>query len=153
VSGEGVAADAWSEFVRAVFDVNGLINKAGETIARPQGQSAARWHVLGRAFEPQTVAQMAANMGRAPQSVQRIADVLNQEGLIAYHPHPTDRRTKLAALTPRGKKVLAAIYDQQLSWFASIVHQLSETKLRRLTRGLNEVALALESSLAEPDHQ
>jgi DNA-binding MarR family transcriptional regulator len=149
VSGQSLPQDPWSEFVRAVFDVNGLINKAGEAVARPQGQSAARWHVLGRAFESQTVAQMAANMGRAPQSVQRIADILDREGLIAYHAHPTDRRTKLAALTPRGHAVLAAIYERQQSWFASIVEQLSEAKLRRLTRGLNQVAQTLETRLAE----
>jgi DNA-binding MarR family transcriptional regulator len=153
VSEKAPPGDAWSELVRAVFDVNGLINKAGEAIARPQGQSAARWHVLGRTFEPQTVAHLAANMGRAPQSVQRIADILHSEGLIAYSPHPTDRRTKLASLTPRGKKVLGAIYNEQLKWFAPIVQQLSEAKLRRLSRGLHQVAHALEASLAEHDTQ
>jgi len=151
VSEDAVPGDAWSELVRAIFDVNGLINKAGEAIARPQGQSAARWHVLGRAFEPQTVAHMAANMGRAPQSVQRIADILHSEGLIDYGAHPTDRRTKLASLTPRGKKVLTAIYNEQVKWFAPIVQQLSEAKLRRLSRGLNQVARALEASLVEHD--
>lgn len=139
--------DAWSEFVRAVFDVNALINKAGERVARPVGQTAARWHVLGRAFQPQTVAQMAANMGHAPQSVQRLANVLEAEGLVAFRPHPTDRRTKLVELTPHGHEVLTAIYNRQVSWFGDVVLRLNEFSLRGLTYGLDAVAEALQASL------
>ena len=72
-----------------------MINQAGEHLARPLGQSAARWHVPGWAFRPQTV---AADMGHARQSVERVADVLEQEALVAYRPHSTDRRTKLVEL-------------------------------------------------------
>jgi DNA-binding MarR family transcriptional regulator len=143
--------DAWSEFVLAVFDVNGLINEAGERISRPLGQSAARWHVLGRAFQPQTVAQMAAEMGHARQSVQRVADVLEREGLIVYRPHPMDRRTKLVELTPRGQEVLSEIYQRQVAWFAGIASRLSEDTLRELTTSLNEVARALAPSIKDED--
>jgi DNA-binding MarR family transcriptional regulator len=141
--------DAWSEFVRAVFDVNGLINQAGERVSRPLGQSAARWHVLGRAFQPQTVAEMAADMGHARQSVQRVADVLEREGLVAYRPLATDRRTKLVELTPRGHRVLGEIYQRQVAWFARIVARLSEARLRRLTTSLNEVARVLASTIED----
>jgi DNA-binding MarR family transcriptional regulator len=139
--------DAWSEFVLAVFDVNGLINRAGERVSRPLGQSAARWHVLGRAFQPQTVAQMAASMGQARQSVQRVADVLEREGLVAYRPHSTDRRTKLVELTPRGHQVLGDIYQRQLAWFAEVTSRVSESTLRDLTTKLARVAHALEASI------
>ena len=140
--------DAWSEFVLAVFQVNGLINQAGERISRPLGQSAARWHVLGRAFQPQTVARMAAEMGHARQSVQRVADVLEREGLVAYRPHPTDRRTKLVELTPRGQEVLGEIYQHQVTWFGEIVSRLSEATLRELTASLNAVSQAVASSIS-----
>ena len=143
--------DAWSEFVRSVFDVDALINKAGERVSRPLGQSAARWHVLGRAFQPQTVAQMAADMGHAPQSVQRLVNVLEAEGLVALRPHPSDRRTKLVELTASGHEVLAGIYEQQLRWFDGVASRLSEATLRRLTRELAEVAVALQASLDDND--
>ncbi len=143
--------DAWSEFVLAVFDVNGLINEAGERISRPLGQSAARWHVLGRAFQPQTVAQMAAEMGHARQSVQRVTDVLEREGLIAYRPLPTDRRTKLVELTPRGQEVLGEIYQRQVAWFAEIASRLNEATLRELTTSLNEVSQTLASSMSNEE--
>ena len=135
----------------AVFDVNGLITQAGEHISRPLGQSAARWQVLGRAFQPQTVAEMAAQMGHARQSVQRVADVLEREGLIAYRPHPTDRRTKLVELTPGGHEVLSAIYQRQVAWFARIAPQLSEDTLRELTASLGQVSRTLSSTVTDDE--
>ncbi len=137
----------------AVFDINGLIVQAGERISRPLGQSAARWQVLGRAFRPQTVAEMAAEMGHARQSVQRVADVLETEGLIAYRPHPTDRRTKLVELTRRGHDVLSAIYQRQVAWFAEIASQLSEVKLRELTVSLNHVSRTLSSTINDSERE
>src|SRR5580700_3592768 len=80
----------------SVFKVNGLIIRAGEGITNPMGQSSARWQVLGRAYEPTTVAKMAQDIGHARQSVQRIADILAAEGLIAYEDNPADRRARLA---------------------------------------------------------
>ena len=133
----------------AVFHINGLINRAGEGISRPLGQSAARWHVLGRAFQPQTVAQMATEMGHARQSVQRVADVLEGEGLIAYRPHPSDRRTKLVELTPRGHEVLGQIYQRQMAWFGEIAPRLSESTLHELTASLNEVSEVVASSIGD----
>jgi DNA-binding MarR family transcriptional regulator len=143
--------DAWSAFAMAVFNINGLINQAGEGIARPLGQSAARWHVLGRAFRPQTVAQMATEMGHARQSVQRVADVLEREGLVAYRPHPTDRRTKLVELTARGHEMLGLIYQRQMAWFGEIAPRLSQAGLRELTASLNEVSQVIASSIGNED--
>jgi DNA-binding MarR family transcriptional regulator len=143
--------DAWSEFVLAVFAVNGLINQAGERISRPAGQTAARWHVLGRAINPQTVAQMAADMGHARQSVQRVADVLEREGLITYRPLPTDRRTKLVELTALGHEVLGEIYQRQVAWSDTITSLLNEATLRELTTSLNAVAQAVAASLSNGD--
>jgi DNA-binding MarR family transcriptional regulator len=135
----------------AVFHINGLINRAGEGIARPLGQSAARWHVLGRAFQPRTVAQMASEMGQARQSVQRVADVLEREGLVAYRAHPTDRRTKLVELTARGHEVLGQIYERQMAWFGEIAPRLSQVGLRELTASLNEVSEVIASSVSDED--
>src|SRR5271170_2441208 len=55
--------DAWTRFAMSVFKVNGIIIRAGEGITNPLGQSSARWQVLGRAYEPTTVAKMAQDIG------------------------------------------------------------------------------------------
>lgn len=137
--------DAWSTFALSIFKLHGLIMQAGEGITRPIGQSSARWQVLGRAFEPQTVAKMARDMGHARQSVQRIADALVHEGLIVAKDHPTDRRTKLLHLTPAGLDVLTAIYNRQVEWSRQIMTQLSPEQLTMASKALQDIAQVLEA--------
>ena len=139
--------DAWTGFALAVFRVNGLIMRAGEGISRPLGQSSARWQVLGRAFEPQTVAAMAKDMGHARQSVQRVADALVADGLVACTAHPTDRRTRLLELTPLGMQVLGAMYARQVAWSDGVVAKLSASTLAELAATLEEVGNTLESEI------
>ena len=139
--------DAWTGFALAIFRLNGLIMRAGENISRPLGQSSARWQVLGRAFEPQTVATMARDMGYARQSVQRVADALVADELVAYKAHPTDRRTKLLELTPRGMEVLTAIYRRQVAWSDGVVAKLSAAKIAQLATALGEIGDTLESEI------
>src|SRR5712692_2245400 len=106
----GKPDDAWSKFALSIFKLNGLLIQAGDGITQSIGQSSARWQVLGRAYEPQTVANMARDIGHSRQSVQRIADVLAKEGLVVYKDNPADRRAQLLELTPAGLEVLTAIY-------------------------------------------
>ena len=131
----------------SVFKVNGLIIRAGEGITNPIGQSSARWQVLGRAYEPTTVAKIAQDIGHARQSVQRIADVLAAEGLIAYEDNPADRRARLVGLTRHGAEVLAKIYRRQVEWSLGAMEHLSPTHLVNIANGLEGIAQVLESSL------
>ncbi len=43
-----------------------------------------------------------------PTSVTNTVDRLEADGLVARRPHPTDRRTTLAELTPEGRRVVVA---------------------------------------------
>ena len=43
-----------------------------------------------------------------PTSVTNTIDRLEADGLVARRPHPTDRRTTLAELTPRGRRRVRA---------------------------------------------
>ncbi|MBA3906779.1 MAG: MarR family transcriptional regulator [Pseudonocardiales bacterium] len=146
------APDAWTAFAVQVFTVNGLIIRAGEAIARPAGQSSARWQVLGRAYQPQTVPEMARDLGLARQSVQRVADVLAAEGLVVYRPHPTDRRTKLVELTPQGQRVLAEIHRRQVQWSEELLQSLDLEVLRATSSALEAVAEALRRNLDGDRH-
>jgi DNA-binding MarR family transcriptional regulator len=137
--------DDWSKFALSIFKLNGLIMKAGEDISRPIGQSSARWQVLGRAFEPQTVAKMARDIGYARQSVQRVANTLEKEGLIVSLDHPNDRRTKLLKLTPKGLDVLTAIYSRQVRWSQHIIAKLEPGQLPSVNAALDIIGQVLET--------
>jgi DNA-binding MarR family transcriptional regulator len=87
------AGDAFSELVVQIFRLGGLLAAAGDELAKPAGQTTARWRVLAAVEEkPLTVSQIARAWGLARQSVQRVADVLVREGFASYEENPGHRR-------------------------------------------------------------
>ena len=91
--------------------------RTGEELARSEGQTLARWLVL-KALDggPRPVAEVARRLRLARQSVQRVADLLERDGLVAYETNPRHRRAKLARLTPAGRGVLSSIQRTQREW-------------------------------------
>jgi DNA-binding MarR family transcriptional regulator len=138
-----VPQDAWTQFALSVFELNGHIIAAGETIARSVGQSSARWQVLGTTFEPRTVPQIARDLGLSRQGVQRVADVLEGEGLVASRPHPNDQRTALFELTASGHGVMSQLYQRHLAWSLEVLKKVDSARLRHVTALMDEVAAVL----------
>ncbi len=140
--------DAWSQFAVNIFAVNDLLMRTGENIAKPTGQTSARWQVLGRlALASQTVADMARDMNHARQGVQRLANALVREGLIMYKDHPTDQRTKLLEITPKGFEVLTVIYARQVEWSGGIMAKIDSAQLAKTTSALEAIARVLEDDM------
>lgn len=142
--------DTWTRFAMSIFRLNGEIVRIGEQIVRPIGQSAARWQVLGRVcLQPQTVADLARDIGHARQSVQRVADVLLEEGLLVNRAHPTDKRTKLLAATRKGQQVMGTIYQQQVAWSQEVMTKLNPAQMDQLSDALQDIADVLELEYQE----
>jgi len=140
--------DALSRFSVSVFDVHGLLMRCGDRVTRAIGQTSARWQVLGRAgHQPHTVAQMARDMGHARQSVQRIADLLVDEGLASYKDNPKDRRAKLLGLTPKGAGVLKSIYARNQAWSRGLMEKLDPDLLSSLAGSLEGIAKTIQAEL------
>jgi len=55
-------------------------------------------------------------MGLTRQAVQRLANVLAEEGLVEFAENPNHRRAKLVRLTPRGEEVLREVSRRQVAW-------------------------------------
>jgi DNA-binding MarR family transcriptional regulator len=129
------AGEALSRLVVQVFRLDGALAAVGDALARPTGQTSARWRVLAAVEQqPRTVAQIARAWSLARQSVQRIADALAHEGLVAYEDNPEDRRAKLLRLTPAGAGVLAQIQGAQRAWADEIGNRM----------GAKDIAAALD---------
>ena len=89
--------------------LSALFSAKGEALARPSGQTLARWVALNAAAEaPATVAEISRRFGFARQSVQRVADLLVEDGLAVYEDNPRHRRAKLLVPTRRGREVVLA---------------------------------------------
>jgi DNA-binding MarR family transcriptional regulator len=138
------AGDAFSALVARVLRLNGLLAAAGDALARPAGQTSARWQVLAMLEdEPATVAAIARVLGLARQSVQRIADLLETEGLIRYVDNPRHRRARLAELTGEGRSRLAMIQAAQRPWADRIGAAVGERDLHRTTETLDALIAEL----------
>jgi DNA-binding MarR family transcriptional regulator len=145
------AGDAFSRLVVQVFRLNGVLTAAGDEMARPAGQSSARWRVLAAAdHAPMTVAQIARALDLARQSVQRVADLLVGDGLATYVENPGHRRAKLVALTPSGRKALRTIQAAQRVWADAIGAQIGEAELNRANVTLDKALRTLASERRHP---
>ena len=138
------AGEAFSELVVQALRVHGLLIAAGNRLAKPAGQTEARWQVLGVVEHgPATVAQIARVFGLARQSVQRTVGSLVRDGLAALEDNPRHRRAKLVRLTPAGEAALRKIQASQRIWADALGAQLGERDLRQATEVLERVRRAL----------
>jgi DNA-binding MarR family transcriptional regulator len=136
-----------SDLVVHVFRLNGMLTAAGDALAAPAGQTSARWRVLAAVEDdPKTVAQIARAWSLARQSVQRVADLLAQDGLIAYEDNPSHRRASLVRLTPEGRSALRGIQSAQRAWATAVGDEVGADDLETATRILARVMTAVEAA-------
>jgi DNA-binding MarR family transcriptional regulator len=134
------AGDALSRLVVQVFSLDGALTATGDALARPSGQTTARWRVLAAVQqEPLSVAQIARAWSLARQSVQRIADALERDGLVTYEDNPEHRRAKLVQLTPRGATALEQIQAAQRAWASELGEQIGKADLESASDVLDRV--------------
>lgn len=147
-------SDPMSQFSLCIFRLNSLLMQNGDHITRPLGMSSARWQILGRAaVMPQTVPQLARDIGQSRQSVQRIADILVKERLAVYKPHPSDKRTRLLELTSDGEATLAAIYERYNAWLQQIVSHFDMSELIKVTHRLKAIEQDLQERIGPAAQQ
>jgi DNA-binding MarR family transcriptional regulator len=123
---------------------------AADRLTEGSGLTAARWQVLGAVLhEPLTVAAAARSMGLARQSVQRLADVLVEEGLCEFLPNPAHQRAKLLAPTDRGWKAIEQIRPGVTAWARRIRALVGEDTITSASAAVD----ALLQALASPEGQ
>ncbi len=59
--------------------------------------------------EPLPLSEISRYLLTTPTNVTGLADRLEHDGYVVRLPHPTDRRSKLVALTPRGREILERV--------------------------------------------
>jgi DNA-binding MarR family transcriptional regulator len=144
------AGDALSRLVVQVFSLDGALTATGDGLARPAGQTTARWRVLAAVQrEPLSVAQIARAWSLARQSVQRIADALEHDGLVTYEDNPGHRRAKLVQLTPKGAAALEQIQAAQRAWANELGGKIGAADLQTASDVLDRVLELLAQRPAE----
>jgi DNA-binding MarR family transcriptional regulator len=138
------AGEAFTALLGQVIGLTRRFTVAGEALAKPAGQTLARWLVLETIQErPATVAQIARTLLLARQGVQRLADVLVRDGLAAYQDNPAHRRAKLLRLEPPGRDALRTIQTAQAAWADALGARIGEAELRQASALLDRVSQAV----------
>ncbi|MFF9334549.1 MULTISPECIES: MarR family winged helix-turn-helix transcriptional regulator [Streptomyces] len=134
--------DLLSRGALGAFRLGGQFLAVAEELARPAGLTAARWQVLGAVLrEPLPVSGIARAMGITRQSVQRVADLLVEQGLAEYRPNPAHRRAKLLAPTEEGRAAVRRIDPGHAAFAARLAKAYREAHGEE---GLAEAVRALE---------
>lgn len=82
---------------------------------------------------PLTVPQIAQMRPTSRQRMQRLADELAAEGLVALVDNPKHRRSKLVQLTPKGDARYRALNARFLAIAATMGAALGEADIRKTT--------------------
>lgn len=127
------AGEAVTALILDVFRLNGRLQLAGDRLVAELGLTSARWQILGAvayAERPESVAWHARTMGVHRQGVQRIANELEQEGIIEFRPNPHHKRAQLVVLTAKGQNLFEAAIALQVPWVNNLSKGLSADDIR-----------------------
>jgi DNA-binding MarR family transcriptional regulator len=130
--------DLLSGTALAVFRLNGQYLGVAEELARPAGLTAARWQVLGAVLANRA-------MGITRQSVQRIADLLVDQGLAEYVPNPAHRRAKLLRPTQDGYDAVGRIDPGHAALAKRLAEELGSDALESTLDALTRLSAALDA--------
>lgn len=133
-----------TDLIIPVIRLEAHFSRAGEAIAAAAGQTLARWLTLEMVSdEPTTVAQVARKLDLTRQSVQRVADLLAQDGLTEFADNPAHQTSKLVRLTARGRNTLRTIQAAQRAWANQVGERIGEVNLRHASRVVEQLTREL----------
>jgi DNA-binding MarR family transcriptional regulator len=146
------ASDALIPLIVAdIYELAGLLRAHGESIARDAGQTQARWQVMSAASaEPKTVPQIARRLGVTRQNVQRVADLLVDEGAASFEPNPDHRGSPFLVLSAQGRAALARIGKAAGGYHARMGRRIPGADIATLHRGLRRLIEAIAET--DPIH-
>jgi DNA-binding MarR family transcriptional regulator len=138
---------AITDMVLEIFRLNGRLIASGDALVAKIGLTSARWQVLGAiALQagPLPVVRIADAMGLTRQSVQRIVDALERDGLVAFHPNPHHKRAKLVTLTASGNALYRSAMRLQKPWTRKLAAGIETSSLEAALSVLRKLRTRLE---------
>ena len=142
--------DALTNLVMPVFELAAALDNAASSITEGSQITPAMWQVLGLLIdEPLTVAVIARRLGRARQSVQRLANVAVETGIAEWRENPEHKRSQLLALTSHGYAELASLRPRQHQWANAVAANLGKEDLARFAELVHDLLNATREVAVE----
>ena len=140
--------EALTKLVIEAFKINELLTIDGDAISKTQGVTNARWKILGCISDDKrqlTVAQVARNLGQSRQAVQRLANLMEEEGLLVFTENPQHKRAKYVGLTKKGVKTFESLMKIQIPLANRQASQIPLADLEKALSILQQVSAVIES--------
>jgi DNA-binding MarR family transcriptional regulator len=132
--------DDFLALVRTNADLHRALLAVGESIAEAAGQTYARSLCLQQIVdEPRTVASIATRLNLSRQGVQRVADLLVEDGLAVYADNPRHRRAQLLELTDTGRAALRTMGARHRRWVRQAAQHLGPLDIADTTERLTAI--------------
>ena len=119
-----------------------------ELILETFGLTSARWQILGAvalSSVPLPVAHIARNMGLTRQSVQKLVNELESDGMVRFAPNPHHQRARLVLFTDKGHAAYEAARQRQRPWAQALADGLAADEIEGATMLLRTVRHRLEA--------
>lgn len=116
-----------SEEMESGLVERGLTRARAELLWVLHHQGQATQHALSQA------------LGCTPRNVTGLVDALETDGFVARHPHPTDRRAILVALTEQGSRAVSAMHADYQQLAAHLFTGLADEDVARFVVILERV--------------
>lgn len=109
---EGWAAGPWFRAAVSIYRVAEVIRQSNAATLSPMQLTAVRHEALAVLYFSQAgelpMGKLSERLLVHPTSVTSTVDTLQRLGFVRRVPHPTDRRTTLARITPKGRRAVEA---------------------------------------------
>lgn len=103
--------------------------------------SSQRLRILASLHErgSRIMSDLKEELGVTATNITALVDCLEEDGLVARKPHPTDRRATVIELTSKAKSELALGCSAYKDRVAELFSDLSETECREFTKTLEKL--------------
>jgi len=108
-------------------------------ISYPRLRLLEQLHCVG----PNMMRALGDELGLTPRNMTALIDAMEEEGLVARRPHPTDRRAVLVELTPAGLTTAEALLEPRIKEMAALFDDLSPLDQQRLATTLDTLLAGL----------
>ena len=133
------------DLVLSILRLNGLLIAEGDAMTEKLNLTHARWKVIGAialSTNGLTVPGIGRVLGQSRQAVQRITDVMVEDGILEYRTNPKHKRSVLVTLSEEGKEIYSTLREIQDPWAINVTEDIPieelETTLRLVRRLINK---------------
>lgn len=141
------AGTKYTDLILAVFRLNGQLVLEGDRLAKDDGLTSAKWHVMGALiyFGEQniTVSRIASGMGLRRQGVQRIVNELYEMGLVTFEDNPYHKKAKQVVPTEEGTKRFDSVMKKQIPWANALGESLDIGELETALKVIRMISSKL----------